>query len=57
MEALLENLQCCIHLDVLEEPVTLPCGHNVCLQCAKSLINNKTLKCPLDQKVHLLSYG
>ena len=57
MEALLENLQCCIHLDVLEEPVTLPCGHNVCLQCAKSLINNKTLKCPLDQKVHLLPYG
>lgn len=58
MEALKENLKCCIDLDLLEDPVTLPCGHNLCLNCAKSLMSSgKSIKCPLDNKVHSFPQG
>ena len=57
MENMLESLKCCIHLEILEDPVTLPCGHNFCLSCATSCIKNNTIKCPLDQKLHILPNG
>jgi len=36
----LDNFKCCIHQDLLEDPITLPCGHNLCLTCAVSLMDS-----------------
>jgi hypothetical protein len=39
-----ENHACCICLDVYREPQYLPCGHNLCLECAKQLLGKP---CPI----------
>lgn len=44
-----DNFLCSICLDVFTKPVTIPCGHNFCLDCITAhWPNNDTLlKCPL----------
>jgi hypothetical protein len=32
-----EELQCCMCLELLSEPVTLPCGHDGCLKCLRAV--------------------
>uniref|UniRef100_A0A8C2Z6X9 Uncharacterized protein n=2 Tax=Cyclopterus lumpus TaxID=8103 RepID=A0A8C2Z6X9_CYCLU len=43
-----EQLWCCICLDVFNEPVTIPCGHNFCKACIKQhLTSNPQRQCPM----------
>ncbi|XP_042274238.1 E3 ubiquitin-protein ligase TRIM21-like [Thunnus maccoyii] len=44
-----ENFQCSICLDVFTQPVTIPCGHNFCLNCITGYwdTNNTVYVCPL----------
>uniref|UniRef100_A0A671LJI0 RING-type domain-containing protein n=1 Tax=Sinocyclocheilus anshuiensis TaxID=1608454 RepID=A0A671LJI0_9TELE len=40
---------CTICMDLLRDPVTIPCGHNYCLECIKSYWeqkNQKLCSCP-----------
>lgn len=53
----MENLRCPIDKDIFEDPVTLNCGHSICLSCATILIKNNTIECPLDRKKHSLPLG
>lgn len=43
-----ENFSCSICLDVFTKPVSIPCGHNFCLDCiTKHWDNSPVIKCPL----------
>ncbi|XP_065150270.1 E3 ubiquitin-protein ligase TRIM39-like [Paramisgurnus dabryanus] len=45
--SLTEELQCCICLDVLSDPVSTPCGHNFCRICLKQYWDNSQIySCP-----------
>lgn len=45
-----EKLSCSICLDLLTDPVTIPCGHNYCMNCIKEYWDNRnesaTNPCP-----------
>ncbi|XP_069014897.1 E3 ubiquitin-protein ligase TRIM39-like [Embiotoca jacksoni] len=42
------QFRCCICLDVYTDPVSIPCGHNFCLDCIEGFWDTKeTSDCPL----------
>ncbi|XP_063756724.1 E3 ubiquitin-protein ligase TRIM39-like isoform X2 [Eleginops maclovinus] len=43
-----EQFKCCICLDIYIDPVSIPCGHNFCLDCIEEFWDTKdTPDCPL----------
>ena len=44
-----EHFTCCICLNLMFDPTTLPCGHSACLTCMKSALRNSQGRrnCPL----------
>ncbi|XP_059201984.1 E3 ubiquitin-protein ligase TRIM21-like [Centropristis striata] len=50
-----DNFLCSICLDVFKKPVSIPCGHNFCLDCIKDYWDtNKTIfQCPLCKEQYL----
>ncbi|KAM8881581.1 E3 ubiquitin/ISG15 ligase TRIM25-like [Synchiropus picturatus] len=46
METRAEVLSCSICLDLLEDPVTLPCGHSFCKSCIQGYWDIQDEKCP-----------
>eukprot|EP00043_Microstomoeca_roanoka_P005166 m.54057 g.54057 ORF g.54057 m.54057 type:complete len:364 (-) comp12839_c0_seq1:100-1191(-) len=49
---LISALECGICLEVLQNPITLPCGHSFCSGCCKQLVSSSTgqyFACPLDR--------
>lgn len=50
-----DNFLCSICLDVFTKPVSIPCGHNFCLDCITDHWdhNSMVLKCPLCKEEYL----
>ncbi|XP_021518163.1 E3 ubiquitin-protein ligase TRIM31 [Meriones unguiculatus] len=47
-QKLLEEVTCPICMDILQEPVTIDCGHNFCLQCISQVgRTSENIQCPL----------
>uniref|UniRef100_A0A8C8XL46 RING-type E3 ubiquitin transferase n=1 Tax=Panthera leo TaxID=9689 RepID=A0A8C8XL46_PANLE len=46
----LSECQCLICLEILIEPVTLPCNHTLCNQCFQSTIEKASLCCPFCRR-------
>ncbi|XVE63777.1 hypothetical protein DITRI_Ditri07aG0047100 [Diplodiscus trichospermus] len=42
-----ESFNCSICLNMLDKPVTTPCGHNFCLKCFQSSTRQRNRNCPL----------
>ena len=51
-ESLEDLLTCPIHMDLLEDARTLPCGHVFCLQCLQKLPTNRFIECPICREKH-----
>uniref|UniRef100_A0A3Q3CK06 RING-type domain-containing protein n=1 Tax=Haplochromis burtoni TaxID=8153 RepID=A0A3Q3CK06_HAPBU len=39
-----ENISCLSCLDLLKDPVTIPCGHSYCMNCIKSHFDEEDRK-------------
>ncbi|XP_022623872.1 E3 ubiquitin-protein ligase TRIM21-like [Seriola dumerili] len=47
-----EQFRCCICLDIYTDPVSIPCGHNFCLDCIEGFWDTKdTSECPLCKEI------
>ncbi|CAB0037074.1 unnamed protein product, partial [Trichogramma brassicae] len=44
---LVVELVCPVCQGLLREPVSLPCGHNLCLACLRASVEHSSLNCPL----------
>ncbi|KAK2153509.1 hypothetical protein LSH36_294g01036 [Paralvinella palmiformis] len=57
-----DELICCVCLDLLDNPVILPCSHNLCKKCVQGLIDNRNARwqsfdCPKCRHRVTLSLG
>nr|XP_045620186.1 E3 ubiquitin-protein ligase RNF168-like isoform X1 [Procambarus clarkii] len=46
----LEDVRCPICLDILMEPVTMPCRHSVCMPCFNQHVAHSALACPICRR-------
>ncbi|XP_031707002.1 zinc-binding protein A33-like [Anarrhichthys ocellatus] len=47
-----EQFKCCICLDILTDPSSIPCGHNFCLDCIEGFWDTKSkADCPLCKEI------
>ncbi|KAM6968101.1 E3 ubiquitin/ISG15 ligase TRIM25-like [Aplochiton taeniatus] len=54
MAGSLDSISCPICLDVMKDPVAIPCGHSYCMGCIKDFLDKdsqKTIRCPLCQEI------
>lgn len=47
LDCTLSDVTCPICLDIYIEPVTMPCGHELCLPCFKSMTDLTNFLCPM----------
>lgn len=58
MEEILENLKCSICLGIINNPITLSCGHSFCKSCITvHSLSNDIEKCPLDNKEIIIHFN
>ena len=48
--SIVEDLKCSICLDILEEPVQVPCEHTFCKMCIQNWLDQGNRSCPVDRK-------
>lgn len=53
-QSLEDLLTCPIHMDLLEDARTLPCGHVFCLKCLQKLPANRFIECPICREKHTI---
>ena len=44
------NFDCPVCLDIINEPISLPCGHNFCSDCHQELSSHCKGKCPVCRR-------
>src|SRR5579883_1186955 len=50
-----ESMKCTVCLEVLILPVTLDCGHSMCMKCYHSLLARSMTNCPFCQQAMTLT--